>query len=309
MTLESMKEKSEKAGHEGLDAGTGLCCELCGSGKAKLLYPNLEKVYRCKDCGFIFSFPQPSLETLKKLYSESYFVSRQSVATGYDDYIRDEENIRRTFQKRFRTIDRFQTKPGRVLDIGCAAGFFLAVARERGWEVKGIEISDYAAAYARKSGADVYCGPLESFEPSGEKLFDVVTLWDVIEHVRQPRRDLEKIYRLLKPGGWLVLATPDVDSLTHWLFRERWMGFKDEEHLFFFSGKSMTQLLKQCGFRVVMSKFEGKYVSLDLFKRRIGCYSRNLSAVLRKFFQPQSGQNSNFYVNPFDIRMFVAQKI
>ncbi len=289
-------------------AKAGICCELCGSAKAKRLYASLPKVYECENCRFIFSFPQPSLDELKELYAESYFISRQSVASGYDDYIRDEENIRRTFQKRFRTIDRFQTKPGRVLDIGCAAGFFLSVARERGWDVKGIEISEYAANYARKSGLDVHCGPLETFNPAGEKLFDVVTLWDVIEHVRSPRSDLEKVSRLLKPGGWLVLATPDVDSLTHWLFRDRWMGFKDDEHLFFFSKKTLTQLLDQCGFQVVLSKFEGKYVSLDLFKRRIGCYSKFLSSFLRKTLQPKAGKSTDFYVNPFDIRLFIAQK-
>lgn len=261
---------------------------------------------KCDDCGLLYSYPQPTREVLNELYDDSYFVSHSSAEKGYDNYLNDAENIKRTFEKRFRYIERFFAKPGKLLEVGCATGFFLEVAKKRGWQADGIEISKFAAQHAREKDFNVFCGTLDEFE-SGEK-YDCIVLWDVIEHVSSPRQALTKIRGLLKPGGFVFFTTPGIDSLTHFLFKDKWMGFKEHEHLFFFDKKTMSSLLNQCGFSVKLVKFEGKHVSLDLFKRRIGCYAKPLSALLRKWFPPKQGRGINFYVNPFDIHLFAAKR-
>jgi len=282
-------------------------CELCGSLIMSPFSKKLERVFKCKGCGLVFQYPQPSLGMLKGLYDEGYFLSDASKNKGYDNYLRDEPNIRRTFAKRIEYIHRFHPREGRLLDVGCASGFFLAVAHENSWESHGLELSEYAAEEGRKLGRDIVCGTLDDFEaPDGS--YDVVTMWDVIEHMRRPRMDLEAANRLLKLGGSLALTTPAIDSLPAWLFREKWMGFKEDEHLYFFSKKTLTRLLEQCGFSLRLLKFEGKYISYDLFKRRVCCYSPRISAMLRRFHPPKS-KSFDFYMNPFDIYLIIAQKV
>ena len=284
-------------------------CYLCQGPTTHRLYASLPKIWICKKCGLVFHYPQPELDFLKEHYGKGYFISRSSVAVGYDNYLRDEENIRMSFRKRFRYIDRFFVKPGRLLDVGCAAGFFLSEAVSRGWNAEGVEISAFMSQYAQRSGLRVFEGAFEEYAEKADAAFDMVTVWDVFEHLRDPRKDLCKIHRLLKRGGCLVMTTPAIDSLPHFLFRERWMGFKEEEHLFFFSKKTMNSLLAQCGFKVRFMKFEGKYVSLDLLKRRIGCYWKGLSEYLRRSFPTRWGRSNNLYINPMDIRLVIAQKI
>ncbi len=276
--------------------------------KVRPLYPNLPKVFRCAACGAVFLHPQPGLAMLREHYGEKYFTSRVSVEVGYDHYVQDEANIKKSFERRFRVIERYCGGSGKLLDVGCAAGFFLAVARDHGWDARGVEISDFAASYAKRSGFDVFKGALEEY-PGTPGTFDLVTLWDVIEHLRDPKAALQKIRSLLKPGGHVVLTTPAIDSWTHRIFRDKWMGFKDVEHLFFFSRKTMTELLRQCGFRVSSVKFEGKYVSLDLFKRRIDYYWKGSSKVLDLLLSRGKTSGCDFYVNPFDIQRVIAQKL
>jgi 2-polyprenyl-3-methyl-5-hydroxy-6-metoxy-1,4-benzoquinol methylase len=283
-------------------------CDLCGSRNAGRLYDCIDNIYRCLNCGLCYQFPQPKTVSLKKLYNESYFVSDASARKGYDNYFRDEKNIKSTYRKRFKHIARVQPKAGRVLDVGCAAGFFMSVAKERGWDVEGIELSKHATQVANAAGHRVHCGTLETFENSAE-LFDAITMWDVIEHVQSPLRSLRVINSLLRVGGHVILTTPAIDSLQARIFRHRWMGIKEDEHLYFFSHQTLSRLLRACGFSVTMAKFEGKFVSFDFFKRRIGCYSRRGSELLRKLFPPNSKNNFNFYVNPLDIHFFIAKKV
>lgn len=306
--MESEKFKTaDKAGENKACPAEVFSCELCGSSKNRTLYRSLPKLHRCLDCGLVYTHPMPTPAELMELYDDQYFVSHSSTVKGYDNYLRDRDNICRTFRKRFGYIRRFLAQPGRVLDVGCAAGFFLSVAREMGWDAEGLDISDFAVELVRAEGFKAFCGPLENF-PQPEKPYDLVTMWDVIEHVPSPKAYLERIGRLLRPGGYLVIATPVIDSLPRMIFGDRWMGFKEHEHLYFFSSKTLGRILRQTGFNPVFSKLEGKYISFDLFKRRIGCYSRPVSGILRKFFSPKAVRPFDFYINPWDIRLVIARK-
>jgi 2-polyprenyl-3-methyl-5-hydroxy-6-metoxy-1,4-benzoquinol methylase len=110
-------------------------------------------------------------------------------------------------------VDTGRPPGGRLLDVGCAFGTFLRLAAERGWEPHGVEVSRYASALAREgTGFDVFTGDLEDY-PAAPGGFDLVTFWDVIEHVCRPRANLATAFRLLRPGGLLLLTTDNFDGL------------------------------------------------------------------------------------------------
>jgi SAM-dependent methyltransferase len=153
--------------------------------------------------------------------------------------------------------------PPRLLDVGCAFGYTLAVARERGWEVTGVEA---AAAVrertARELGVRVEPDLLAAHFPAGS--FDAVTLWDVIEHLPDPRAALLEVARLLAPGGVCSVVTPDGGSMAARLLGARWEERqKMPEHIFFFDRPSLSALLRSCGFAPLEWGTVGKRMSLD----------------------------------------------
>jgi len=156
-------------------------------------------------------------------------------------------------------------KHGKILDIGAGTGVFLKVARDRGWNVAGVEISQFAADIARKKfNIGLFRGELEdaSFK---RKSFDVVTAWDLIEHVENPRGTVTKAMELLKPGGYLVLQTTTTDSL---LFRIAGAIYNLSlgkisvlaemaypiHHANHFDRKTVIKLLKDQEFKIVAKK-------------------------------------------------------
>jgi 2-polyprenyl-3-methyl-5-hydroxy-6-metoxy-1,4-benzoquinol methylase len=140
-------------------------------------------------------------------------------------------------------------KTGRVLDVGAGAGLFLASARSAGWEVAGVEIVEYGPVYAKRHfDIDIMCGTLQDSNfPSGH--FDVVMLQDTIEHVLDPRGLLEEVHRILRPGGAVILSTPNFDSLSRRLFGKRWALISPAEHVHLFTLRSLLWLLTATNFR------------------------------------------------------------
>jgi 2-polyprenyl-3-methyl-5-hydroxy-6-metoxy-1,4-benzoquinol methylase len=142
-------------------------------------------------------------------------------------------------------------KGGRLLDYGCGSGRFLAGMRDLGWEVIGYELDPVAAATAREvHRLDVAAG---AFEPEflGEKTYDAVTLIHVIEHVSDPVETLKQCARLLKPGGSLMLATPNLLSLGHLVFRRNWLDLDPPRHLMLFTPASLERVAERAKLRTV----------------------------------------------------------
>ncbi len=287
-----------------------VACNLCGSKDVVPFCPaNGRGLVQCLNCGLVYVHKRPPERELYSLYEEGYFSNDISATVGYVDYINDEPLIRHTFHRRLRELERY-VKPGRVLDVGCAAGFFLDVARERGWESHGLDVSGFAVRYARERfGLDVFHGSLtEAGYP--EAFFDLVTMWDVIEHVPDPMSYLRESARILRRGGVLALATPDVESIPARLTGRRWVGYKlSEEHLYYFSRTTMRRMLEKAGFEVLHTSYVGKYVTVDFFLERLSLYSPLLARLGKGFSRLIGIDNIDVYVNPYDILCVIARRI
>jgi len=203
---------------------------------------------------------------MERYYPENYI--------SYTRAIEDEPRFWRRLDRRYglhrrcRAVISRAGRPGRLLDLGCATGIFPHGMRRRGWETWGVEPHAGAAQYARdRLGIDVFVGELEGVA-FPVRFFDVVTLWDVLEHVRDPRRTLEEIARILRPQGLLVLNLPNPDCLEARLFGPYWAGWDVPRHLHVFSRRALERLLAETGFQIQdVSSFTGCYHGLVLSTR------------------------------------------
>lgn len=149
-------------------------------------------------------------------------------------------------------LERRLGRRGRLLDVGCATGALLQVARELGWEVQGLEAGHASADYARKQlGLTVHNEPIEEFAPA-DGPFDAIVCLEVIEHVASPTVALARFERWLVPDGLLLLSTPNFDSLYRRLHGAGWWVINcEDEHVMFFSPRTLARMLEKCGFEVV----------------------------------------------------------
>jgi SAM-dependent methyltransferase len=256
----------------------------------------------------VYVSPRPDPNELYALYGETYFQNDDSSTVGYTHYVKDEPNIRKTFNGRLRRLEQF-IRPGKLLDIGCAAGFFLSEAQGRGWTVQGVDVSSFAVKYAsERFGFDVRQGSFTEMDyPSAS--YDAVTMWDVIEHVPDPKAYIQRAASLLKSGGVFALATPDVESLPARLTGKRWVGYKlSEEHVYYFSARTLSEMLVEAGFEIVDVRHVGKYVTLRLFLDRLGMYSPLIASALAAVEKRFQLSAYSFYMNPLDIVAITAKK-
>jgi 2-polyprenyl-3-methyl-5-hydroxy-6-metoxy-1,4-benzoquinol methylase len=233
-------------------------CDLCGSSKKK---PFLAKADRfsgqrftyvsCFDCGLIYLHPRPELNDLRNYYPSEYeaFDRRPSRFSAIQAWHQN-----RHLGKQFRIIEKKNRRPGILLDVGCSRGDFLLRARSRGWQVFGIELVEKAGQIARQRGLEVAIGALET-APLEKEYFDVVSLWDVLEHLPSPREALQICSRTLKANGLLVFSIPNINSFDRSLFKTHWIGWDPPRHLTLFSKEHISALLRATGFQVLHSGY------------------------------------------------------
>jgi len=288
-------------------------CPFCQSRRNALVCTKKDRqerpvqILRCGDCDLLFGWPFPSEEDLRGLYTADYFQCDSPLQGGYEDYRRDEPEIKKTFLRRWPLLIKHlpQKSPGRVLDVGCATGVFLDVAQEEGAEPYGVELSAFGAAETQKKGIGVFQGELAA-APLEHESFDLVTLWDVIEHVRDPLPMLLRCHRLLKSGGILALTTPDASSQLARLLGSYWLGFRSVgEHLYFFGRKTIRAYLQKAGYEVLEMCAVGKYMKWDRLLRRLGYYTRIFDWL--RGFPRLFGLGS--YFNSGDTMYVIARKI
>lgn len=287
-------------------------CQLCGSAERAVKF--VDEPYRvmtCRVCGLVYVTPRLTGQALLDVYDEGYWKSQDPKTRGYADYAREAALYLKTFRKRMALVRRHLPARGRILDVGCAAGYFLRVAQEHGHDVHGVEVSAAIAGEAVKAlGAErIHIGTLEdAVRAKGHApgSFDLVTLWDVIEHVPDPQSLLRTIRGLIRPGGKLLLETQNVASKWARLLGRRWHHYKHDEHLYHFTPATATRLLADCGFAVesIGAALAGKYVSFGFLAER----AQRLGRVVGWLLHPLAWlRAANVYVNPRDEIIVVAR--
>jgi SAM-dependent methyltransferase len=230
-------------------------------------------LWRCASCRMEFLHPQPDETERAGIYGRRYYD-----AWGLN---MDGQAVRRMkvrhFKKLLSGIGDAIPPGARVLDVGCATGFFLEAANEAGFEPFGVELSGYGAEVCRgKFGSGrIHQGVLETaaFGECPDHRVDAVFMSDLLEHVGDPPGKLREARRWLSPGGRLVVTTPDAGSWSHDLFGRRWVHYKPE-HLFYFGTKSLVSLLAGAGFEATAFWSATKYLSLRYARHQLTAFGQ-----------------------------------
>ena len=257
-------------------------CNLCSADNWRVLYPSTlrdntkqpqveafrctnayygahTQIVRCNECGHVYANPTWEAADLLDAYThvqdETYVTERAGRLLTFRHHLQRLEQLTGAAQGRS------------LLDVGAYIGVFVAVARSGGWNAWGIEPSQWAASVAQQEHLPVLLGTIDAPALS-HCYFDVVTLWDVIEHLDDPRGELLKAYHRLKPGGWIAVHTMDVESVTARMMGKHWPWLM-EMHVHFFSKRTLSQCLRSVGFEVVRVQTEGRYLRLGYVASRL----------------------------------------
>lgn len=258
------------------------------------------QIMQCRVCGLGRSRPR-SFDPAA-YYTEDYFKG------GRDDGYADYEQSAPVLQREFRGIadelaTMFPDRTSRLLEVGCAYGFFLREAAAK-FEVTGIEIAEVAVEACKQAGlARVYCGTLDSVALDELGQFDIIVMLDVIEHLENPQCDMARLARMLRPGGVIVLSTGDFSAPVARLMQRRWRLMTPPQHLSFFTPKSIAGLARQNGLAVESLKHPWKLVPLALvayqLKRMLG---------LQRVALPDMLNNIGIPLNLFDAMRATLRK-
>ena len=243
-------------------------CNLCGSKDFTVVYDAVpqedgkkteekfgvtssaqatERVVKCRKCGLVFINPRPSQSLVLKGYEKA----------GGDEYVSQADGRVETFRHSVELIEKlaFHGKKlkAKVLDVGSAAGFFLKAAKDAGWDSHGVEPNGWMVKWGNKKfGLKMQQGTLETAK-FPKNSFDLVTMWDVLEHVPDPKKTLKDANAFLKPGGFLVINFPNIGSTLARIAGRRWW-FLTSVHLYYFTPETLSKMLEQSGFEVVVIK-------------------------------------------------------
>jgi 2-polyprenyl-3-methyl-5-hydroxy-6-metoxy-1,4-benzoquinol methylase len=265
-------------------------CPLCSTRAGYFCEKNGHTLYKCPSCKLLFVYPIPPSASV---YDETYFSGADN-GFGYVDYDVDKEPMIPVFEKYMDTVAKLGLKSGKLLDVGAATGFFMDIAKKRGFAVKGVELSDYAAAIGRKKGLDILTQDLEGARLPAES-FDIITLFDVLEHVPDPKKFLLEVKRLLKKGGLIVVNTPNGDSIPARILGTRWHLIVPPEHLHYFSPKNLGTFMKKNGFSIPVNTSIGKRFTLKyIFKTLYRWQKLRIWAAIERFFH--QGARSRWYI-------------
>ena len=255
-------------------------CNLCKSKDSKPIV-TLNKfkmplcVVKCRRCGLMYQNPQLDFENMKSFYSQDYYTGEGDVS-----YTTDFNKYKAVSIERLRIIEKMRS-PGKLLDIGCHSGIFLEAAKERGWDSWGIDVSPFIVEKAKQRGLNVTLGELQDIKFESLS-FDVVTMYEVIEHLFSPLETLQEIHRILKGNGLLIVQTANMDSLRVKIIEPKNFYFLPV-HVYYFTRKTIVKMLQKAGFKIIIifqgSEFDMS-TELKLFKDEVPVWK----LFLRKLF-------------------------
>jgi 2-polyprenyl-3-methyl-5-hydroxy-6-metoxy-1,4-benzoquinol methylase len=196
---------------------------------------------------------------------------------------------------------------GRLLDVGCHVGTFLTLAEQAGYEVAGVEPSRWASEIARgRIGGGVHCGAVED-APMPEGGYDVITLWDVIEHLPDPALDIRAIHGALRPGGVFAVSTMDVDALFARLAGRRWPWYM-QMHLVYFSRRTLCEMLRREGFQICTVETHVRRVRLTYLASRLDAYAPAVGRFANRALERVGLAERTVGVSLGDIFTVIARK-
>lgn len=267
-------------------------CAVCGSERYDVVYESryegrdaadlvetfrasgdqllVDRLVRCQDCSFQYVSPRLRGDLILSSYAQG------------DDplYVSQVQARMRTFLSAIDDIERVTGHKGRLLDVGTAAGAFVAAACQRGWDAQGCEPNEWLATWGAKHfGIRVRQGDLLQ-QTYPDQSFDVITLWDVIEHTADPKAVLDRCHQLLRPGGVLVVNYPDIGSWIARVLGRRWL-FLTSVHLWYFDRRTIRTILSKAGFGVERVRPHVQRLELDYILYRGAILSRRLSGAAR----------------------------
>lgn len=279
-------------------------CNLCGEDNTRLVFKiddsHLKEnktfdLVQCNNCGLIYLNPRPTRQEINRYYpNEEYYsysqlekeesqkkdiiirlkaLFREAVIYNYYGKFQDLSWIQKLKNKILSFPGRYRfgmapsfIKKGKILDVGCGDGLFLYSLRKLGWQTLGVEINKAASQKARERGLDVLnCDLLEA--DLDNDFFDVVRMWSVLEHLHNPAQTLAEIYRILKPGGTLIVQVPNFNSLASRLFKENWSGLDVPRHLYQFSSHTLKRIIERN--KLIVKKIYCSSVGTIVFSLRI----------------------------------------
>ncbi|MDO8609262.1 MAG: class I SAM-dependent methyltransferase [bacterium] len=238
-------------------------CALCNNNQFKIVAKTFWTYQKCLYCSLVQVNPIPAQKRINMLYKGSYSKNYQP----YQSQLHAHENY---FKLKIKQLKKHKQK-GTLLEIGCALGTFMNIAKNAGYHVSGIDISPYSALYCRKNNLRAKTGNIQTI--SKDKKYDIITAFDVLEHEINPIKTTLTIHQLLKIQGLFICSVPNYDSLTRYILRNKWFGFYDKEHLFYFNKNTLHTLLKKFGFsKITILKDDSRSYKLTYYLQRLNHY-------------------------------------
>jgi SAM-dependent methyltransferase len=239
-------------------------CLLCGGGgKRVLLVKPPFRIVACRACGLIYTDRRFTEAGMAAYYAKGYFTGE--VAGAYRSYVDEEREKAVDFDAKYLLLRRF-APGGTALDVGCALGFSLDAAARAGFSPVGLERSAWAVEN-RRTSFPIQKGTFDDLE--AKAAFDVVTMWDVMEHLPAPKAIFDKLAEVVRPGGLFAATYPDPDSVMARMLGRFWPPFTPEEHVFFPTSSVLKRELGRVGFTLLDRGWEKRAFSLGKLRQKL----------------------------------------
>jgi 2-polyprenyl-3-methyl-5-hydroxy-6-metoxy-1,4-benzoquinol methylase len=292
-------------------------CDMCGETLHVELYPATSKghhsgmyncssahhdshgrIVRCLACGLVATNPKLPPAELEKLYSD---VVDQTYVANIPARVH-------TFDYNFKRVKSYLPTQTNLLDVGSYYGVFLDVARNYGYQVKGVEPSLAASEFARKNyKIDVHSGTLGNMEDRGER-FEVVTSWDVMEHFGSPMQEIKLINARMKTGGIFTFCTLNWDNWYARLMGERWPWLMDM-HLYYFDDKIIDEMMRRTGFKLKLADTYCHIITAEYFFMKLQSLGVPMAGFMRRLVARTPLATWHIPFRFGDIRLYVAEKV